>query len=107
VTGRLGLSDWRHSATCKGHGLYVFVPIAVPFETRRLFTRTTGSLMECSAMTIKCDYCRGSLGLNAHRYWRMRYCSVECVTAYQRRLDEGTVGKIRCLESRLVAKEAA
>jgi hypothetical protein len=58
-------------------------------------------------MTIKCDYCRGSLGLNAHRYWRMRYCSVECVTAYQRRLDEGTVGKIRCLESRLVAKEAA
>ena len=50
-------------------------------------------------MTTKCDYCRGLLGLNAHRYWRMRYCSVECVTAYQRRLDEGTVGKIRCLES--------
>jgi hypothetical protein len=52
-------------------------------------------------MTTKCDYCRGSLGLNAHRYWRMRYCSVECVTAYQRRLAEATVGKIRCLESRL------
>ena len=52
-------------------------------------------------MTIKCDYCRGSLGLNAHRYWRMRYCSAACVAAYQRRLNEGTVGKIRRLESQL------
>jgi hypothetical protein len=50
-------------------------------------------------MTLKCDYCRGSLGIRAHRYWRMRYCSAECVAAYQRRLDQGTVGKIRCLEA--------
>ena len=28
VTGRLGLSDWRHSATRKGVTDYVFVPIA-------------------------------------------------------------------------------
>jgi hypothetical protein len=52
-------------------------------------------------MTIKCDYCRGSLGLNARRYWRMRYCSAACVAAYQRRLDQGTVGKIRRLEAPL------
>jgi len=31
----------------------------------------------------------------------MRYCSAECVAPYQRRLDQGTVGKIRCLESQL------
>ena len=86
--------------------MYIFVPIAVPFTRLYLRARRLG-VTERSAMTIKCDYCRGSIGLNGHRYWRMRYCSVECVTAYQHRLDEGTVGKIRCLESRLVAKEAA
>jgi hypothetical protein len=52
-------------------------------------------------MTTRCDQCRGSFGLNAHRYWRMRFCSADCVAAYQRRLDEGTVGKIRRLESQL------
>jgi hypothetical protein len=49
----------------------------------------------------KVHYCRGSLGPNAHRYWRMRYCSVDCVTAYQRRLEDGTVMKIHLLESQL------
>jgi hypothetical protein len=52
-------------------------------------------------MTIKCDYCRDPLGLNVHRYWRMRYCSAACVAAYQRRLAEDTVGKIHCLDSQL------
>jgi hypothetical protein len=32
----------------------------------------------------------------------MRYCSADCVAAYQRRLEEGTVAKIGCLESGLV-----
>jgi hypothetical protein len=31
----------------------------------------------------------------------MRFCSADCVAAYQHRLDEGTVGKIRRLESQL------
>jgi hypothetical protein len=53
-----------------------------------------------SAMTIKCDYCRGSVGPNVHHYWRMRYCSAECLKAYQCRLDTETVGKIGILESR-------
>jgi hypothetical protein len=52
-------------------------------------------------MTMKCDYCRGSLRPNFYRYWRMRFCSTDCVAAYQRRLDEGTVGKIRRLEAPL------
>jgi hypothetical protein len=51
-------------------------------------------------MTTKCDYCRKPLGLCAHRYWRMQYCSVECVAAYRRRLAEATIGKILILESR-------
>jgi hypothetical protein len=67
----------------------------------RLFMRTAAKPNGRSAMTIKCDYCRGPLGVNVHRYWRMRYCSADCVTSYQRRLDEGTAGKIRCLEVRL------
>jgi hypothetical protein len=52
-------------------------------------------------MTIRCDHCRESLGLNVHRYWRMRYCSADCALAYQRRLDEGTTEKIHYLESQL------
>jgi hypothetical protein len=50
-------------------------------------------------MTTKCDYCRGSIGLDVHRYWRMRYCCADCLTAYQRRLDKETVGKIRLLDA--------
>jgi hypothetical protein len=49
-------------------------------------------------MTNKCDHCRRSLGLNAYRYWRMRFCSADCVKAYRQRLDEVTLGKVHCLE---------
>ena len=51
-------------------------------------------------MTIKCDHCRGSVGPNVYRYWRMQYCSAGCLQAYQRRLDTETVGKIGRLEFR-------
>jgi hypothetical protein len=49
-------------------------------------------------MTIRCDYCRRSFGLIAQRYWRMQFCSADCVEAYQLRLDEGTRAKIRFLD---------
>ena len=49
-------------------------------------------------MTTKCDHCRRLLGLNVHRYWRMLFCSADCVKAYQRRLDKVTLGKVRRLE---------
>jgi hypothetical protein len=45
----------------------------------------------------KCDYCRGSLGLVAHRYWLMRFCSEAHMKAYQDRLAEETRAKIRHL----------
>jgi len=45
-------------------------------------------------MTIRCDHCRGSLGLIIHRYWRMRFCSEKCMQAYRHRLEELTEAKI-------------
>jgi hypothetical protein len=45
----------------------------------------------------KCDYCRGPVGLVAHRYWLMRFCSEAHKTAYQGRLAEETRAKIQRL----------
>jgi len=39
-----------------------------------------------------------SFGLILHRYFRMRFCSADCLSAYQRRLDGLTMIKIRTLE---------
>jgi hypothetical protein len=49
-------------------------------------------------MTSRCDHCRRELGLSAHRYWRMRFCSQACKRAYQRRLDQSTRDKISRLD---------
>ena len=43
---------------------------------------------------MRCDRCRKSFGLILHRYFRMRFCSADCLEAYQRRLDELTMMKI-------------
>ena len=48
-------------------------------------------------MTIRCDHCRGSLGLTLHRYWRMRFSSAKCVQAYQNRLYDLTMVKIKVI----------
>lgn len=50
-------------------------------------------------MTVRCDHCRGPLGLIIHRYWRMRFCSAACKAAYQQRLNDNTKAKIRRLDS--------
>jgi hypothetical protein len=55
-------------------------------------------------MTLRCDHCRGDLGLGAQRYWRMRFCSEGCKKAYQRRLDVSTRDKIGRLDC--VARDA-
>ena len=34
---------------------------------------------------MRCDHCRKSFGLIFHRYFRMRFCSADCLEAYQRR----------------------
>jgi hypothetical protein len=47
---------------------------------------------------MRCDHCRKSFGLVIHRYWRMRFCSADCWTAYQNRLGEDTKTKIRRLD---------
>jgi hypothetical protein len=48
-------------------------------------------------MRLRCDHCRGNLGVVVHRYWRMRFCSPACRCAYERRLNEDTKAKIRRL----------
>ena len=50
------------------------------------------------AESMRCDHCRKSFGLILHRYFRMRFCSADCLSAYQRRLDGLTMIKIRSLE---------
>ena len=42
-------------------------------------------------MRIRCDHCCGSLGLIIHRYWRMRFCSANCLQAYQYRLQRSSI----------------
>ena len=44
---------------------------------------------------MRCDRCRKSFGLILHRYFRMRFCSADCLEAYQRCLDELTMMKIQ------------
>jgi hypothetical protein len=46
----------------------------------------------------QCDYCRNKLGPSPHLYWRMRFCSWACMSAYQRRLSSQTREKIVMLE---------
>jgi hypothetical protein len=53
---------------------------------------------KASPSRMRCDHCRKSFGLIFHRYFRMRFCSADCLSAYQDRLSELTMVKIRCLE---------
>jgi hypothetical protein len=47
---------------------------------------------------MRCDHCRKSFGLIIHRFWRMQFCSADCLTAYQRRLDKETMAKNRWID---------
>jgi hypothetical protein len=51
-----------------------------------------------SSAPSQCDYCRDELGSCPHFYWRMRFCSLGCMSAYQRRLSPQTREKIVMLE---------
>jgi hypothetical protein len=58
--------------------------------------------------TFRCDNCRRLLAGQIQHYWHhMRFCSAVCVAAYQRRLDERTMAKIRLFDSRMDARDAA
>ena len=57
------------------------------------FTLIAGSKLG-SSTSLRCDHCRGNLGFRVQHYWRMRFCSANCATAYQKRLSAGTQAKI-------------
>ena len=64
------------------------------FPAVKLFVRRKPVIVAQS----QCDYCRDELGSFLHLYWRMRFCSLACMTAYQRRLSPQTREKIVMLE---------
>jgi hypothetical protein len=49
--------------------------------------------------SYRCDHCRKLLGGTVRRYGGMRFCSADCVTTYQRRLDVVTKAKISLLRA--------
>jgi hypothetical protein len=51
-----------------------------------------------STHSMRCDYCREPFGVIVHRYWRMRFCSGDCLKAYQCRLDKLTMIRIGRLD---------
>ena len=46
---------------------------------------------------IRCDHCRKPFGRVVRRYFRMRFCSPDCLKAYQQRLDKLTRVKMKRL----------
>jgi hypothetical protein len=64
------------------------------FPTFRLITgsKSLSSSPRC------CDHCRATLGSRVHDYWRMHFCSKNCVAAYQARLSAATREKILQLD---------
>jgi hypothetical protein len=48
----------------------------------------------------RCDHCRDSFRTSAILYWRMKFCSLDCVAAYQQRLSPETKVKIEQLPVR-------
>jgi hypothetical protein len=55
---------------------------------------------------IRCDHCRKPLGQPVYRYFRMRFCSTDCLMAYQARLDRLTRVKIARLGRPRTSKAA-
>lgn len=55
-------------------------------------------------MKVRCDYCRGKLGLLVHRYWHMRFCSSACAQGYEQQLD-ATKAKMRGLANDAAAMD--
>jgi hypothetical protein len=52
-------------------------------------------------MTIRCDHCRGPLGLIIHL--RKRFCSVKCIRAYQHHLEDLTKVQIEMISSEVLS----
>jgi hypothetical protein len=50
--------------------------------------------MDATHMKVRCDFCRGKLGLMVRRYWHLRFCSSSCAQGYEQRVDD-TKAKLR------------
>jgi hypothetical protein len=69
------------------------------------FTLIAGSKLG-SSTSLRCDHCRGNLGFRVQHYWRMRFCSANCATAYQKRLSARTQAKMRALSDEIKDPQA-
>jgi len=56
-------------------------------ERRELHLQSRGRRASHSK-PMRCDHCRKSFGLILHRHFRLRFCTADCLTAYQRHLDD-------------------
>jgi hypothetical protein len=73
---------------------------------RRLFG-VAQNAQHGSSNSLCCDHCRAKLGYSPLRYWRMRFCSAACVSAYRQRLSGHTQQKIYEIDSRRPVWKAA
>ena len=55
---------------------------------------------------LRCDHCRGQLGIIVQPYWRMRFCSTACMSEYQQRLSNETQLKILTLVTKTIESGA-
>jgi hypothetical protein len=57
--------------------------------------------------TFRCDHCRRLLSTAVPTQWhRMRFCCAACAAAYQRRLGQEAIEKIRRPYSRMAVADA-
>ncbi len=66
-----------------------------------------GVVIGGSSRLLSCDHCRGKLKSSVHHYWRMRFCSAACMSAYQQRLSTQTQRKIYEIDGRASWKAAS
>src|SRR5437764_6945598 len=76
----------------RGGGSWECVTSLFDFPALKLFVRRKPVTL------AQCDYYRNELGSFPHLYWRMRFCSLACMSAYQQRLSPQTRQKIVILE---------
>jgi hypothetical protein len=60
-----------------------------------------------TSSSLCCDHCRAKLEFCTHHYWRMRFCSAACMSAYQQRLSAQTHQKIQAIGGQRPAWKAA
>jgi hypothetical protein len=78
----------------RGGGSWERVTSLTDFPALKSFARRE----PVSSAPSQCDTCRSKLGSCPHLYWRMRFCSLACMSAYQQRLSPQTNQKILMLE---------